>query len=252
MPSHRLDRQMPSNPTMKIIFATSILVSLTFAEDSDTNLSTSDEEFEEKFQKALVETIQLEIGKEFKIQQDEINKLRRLIECYHGIAKPVVYVGTAGASSSWSAKYGPQNAFENSDDRWASGRLGDGSRRTELYFNFTSEVTVAMIGLVIPPNSDYAWDQAPKSFELIASMDCSDWHVLLNVVDHIWSHSNEEFIWKIPCDLIKPWKCYGIRATAHSGSSYDCVTVKEMKMYTMQGWQKTPDIDITRYTPILL
>merc|ERR1719309_884129 len=175
---------------------------------------------------------------EFKIQQDEINKLRRLIGCYHGIVKPIVYSGTAGASSTWSAKYAPQNAFENSDDRWVSGKLGDGPRRPELYFNFTSEVTVAMIGLTTAT----AWGQAPKSFELIASMDCGNWHVLRYVVDHIWPHGNEEFIWTIPCDLIKPWKCYGIRATAHSGSRHDCVSVKEMKMFTIQGWQKRPDI----------
>jgi len=175
---------------------------------------------------------------EFKMQQDEIIKLRRLIGCYHGIEKPVVYSGTAGASSTWSSNYAPLNAFENSVDLWVSGKLGDGLRRPKLYFNFTSEVTVAMIGLT----TGTAWGQAPKSFELIASMDCGNWHVLRSVVDHIWPDGNQEFIWTIPCDLIKPWKCYGIRATAHSGSRHDCVSVKEMKMFTIQGWQKRPDI----------
>ena len=129
-------------------------------------------------------------------------------------------------------------AFENSDERWASDRLGDSPTRATLYFNFTSEVTVAKIGITTPEG--YAWDQAPKSFKLVASMDCSNWHVLRNVVNH--HTTTQEFIWSIPCDLIKPWKCYGIRATDHSGSSYDCVSVKEMKMFSIEGWQKHPDI----------
>jgi len=63
MPSHRLDRRMPSNETMKILFATFVLVTLTFAKDSDTNHATSYKELKGKFQKALIEIIQLEIGK---------------------------------------------------------------------------------------------------------------------------------------------------------------------------------------------
>jgi len=183
------------------------------------------------------------LRREFKIQQDEINKLRRFIGCYHGIAKPVVYSGTAGASSSWNADYGPEKAFENSDDRWASAKMGDGQRWPELYFNFTSEVAVAMIGLKTLGHG--AWGQGPKTFQLLASMDCRDWHLLRNVVDHIWPHDHQgdEYTWPIPCDLIKPWKCYGIRAHAHSGTYYDCVSVKEMKMYTMQGWKKNLDFE---------
>jgi len=46
---------------MKIIFVTFVLVALTFAEDSDMNNTTSYEEFKQKFQKALVEMIQLEL-----------------------------------------------------------------------------------------------------------------------------------------------------------------------------------------------
>jgi len=53
---------------MKIIFVTFVLVALTFAEDSDMNNTTSYEEFKQKFQKALVEMIQLELAKDTSIR----------------------------------------------------------------------------------------------------------------------------------------------------------------------------------------
>ena len=181
------------------------------------------------------------------IQQDKINRVRDVLKCYHGLSTPVVefyhkkHYGYAGASSIMSEEYAANKAFKNSNEWW----MGHEFPAT-LFFRFSTPVTVAKIGFQAPGAWD-AWDQAPRDFALIASMDhdCnahSKWDVLRNV-SHLFTLPSQEYIWSIPCNTVKPWKCYGIRVTANSGDSCkNCTSVMNMKMYLIgEDWQNNSD-----------
>ena len=92
---------------------------------------------------------------------------------------PVVYYGTAGASSKWSTDHSTQNAFDREDPnaRWASKAGFPG----KIWFQFTSEVKVVKISF---SSVDGEWRvQSPKAFHVIASGDCSNWDTLLSVTN---------------------------------------------------------------------
>ena len=182
------------------------------------------------------------------IQQDEINRLRDVLKCYHGLSTPVVeffhekHYGYALASRVVSTKHAAHKAFKNSNEWW----MGKGFP-AKLFFHFFTPVTVAKIGFSTPATLD-AWDQAPRDFALIASMDrnCnahSKWDVLRNV-SHLFTHHSQEYIWSIPCNAVKPWLCYGIQVTANSGNTCKtCVSVMNMKMYLIgEDWENNSDM----------
>jgi len=89
---------------MKIIFATFVLVALTFAEDLNTNLTSSYEEFKEKFQKALVEVIKLEIGK-YHAAHDNTKTFRKLVQSIERIRKHLALVRECYKEGTYGADY---------------------------------------------------------------------------------------------------------------------------------------------------
>jgi len=142
----------------------------------------------------------------------------------------VVYNGTAGASSHWSSSYVAENAFKGSNSkRWAS----TSTLPAKLWYNFTSPVKVVMISFKPPFESeDYYLKEVPKTFKLIASNDCTNWHVLLTVKNSAFTTASQVKSWKIPCDQQKSYKCYGIEGTVNSGySTWDGISLTDVRMF---------------------
>jgi len=145
----------------------------------------------------------------------------------------VVYNGTAGASSHDGSSYVAENAFKGSNSkRWAS----SSTLPAKLWYNFTSPVKVVMISFKPPFESGYEGyflKEVPKTFKLIASNDCTNWHVLLTVKNSAFTTASQVKSWKIPCDQQKSYKCYGIEGTVNSGysGSYTGISLTDVRMF---------------------
>ena len=156
---------------------------------------------------------------------------------------PIVYVGTAGASSEYSADYSAQKAFNQEDPnaRWCSTARYPG----RIWFKFTYAVKVVKISFS-SVDSKY-WKESPKTFDVIASNDCSSstWDigwVLLSVTNSGFTGQNQENSWQIPRTQQKSYRCYGIEGTENLGYWRDYISLKKLKM-----WQSTGTTPSTGY-----
>ena len=146
---------------------------------------------------------------------------------------PVVYNGTPGASSKWSADYSAQKAFNqaNPEARWCS----TAGYPSKIWFQFTSAVKVVKISFSSVDKSFWypsKWKQSPKSFNVIASNDCKNWDTLLSVTNSGFTGQNQVKSWQIPCTQQRPYRCYGIEGTknlGYPGKAY--ISLKKLKMF---------------------
>jgi len=170
----------------------------------------------------------MNVDKQYQHLTALIVELTCLIKKSSEFVTPVVYDGTAGASSKYSSSYPAQNAFtpEDSDDRWCTDSSGYPGK---IWFNFTSAVKVVKISFS-SPDSSY-WKESPKTFNVIASNDCSNWHTLLSVADSGFTGSNQVKSWQIPCTQQKSYKCYGIEGTENEGYGTEYTSLKKLKMF---------------------
>jgi len=168
--------------------------------------------------------------------QAEVDSIKTLLICFNKkgseFTTSVVYNGTAGASSNYGSSYVAENAFKGSNSkRWAS----TSTLPAKLWYNFTSPVKVVMISFKPPFESGYEGyflKEVPKTFKLIASNDCTNWHVLLTVKNSAFTTSSQVKSWKIPCDQQKSYKCYGIEGTVNSGySTWDGISLTDVRMF---------------------
>jgi len=143
---------------------------------------------------------------------------------------PIVYDGTPGASSQYSASYSAEKAFDSeNDDRWCSAE----GFPAKIWFQFTSAVKVVKISFSSPEPSrgHQKWKQSPKAFQVIASDDCSNWDTLLSVTDSGFTGAHQEKSWQIPCNQQKSYHCYGIEGNENFGFHTDYISVHKMKMF---------------------
>ena len=142
-------------------------------------------------------------------------------------ATPVVYDGTAGASSRYSSKYSAQKAFNQEDPkaRWCS----TAGYPAKIWFKFTFVVKVVKISFSSIDSNK--WKESPKTFNVIASNDCSTWDTLLSVTMSGFTGQNQEKSWQIPCTQQKSYRCYGIEATENLGYPRQYISLKKMKMF---------------------
>jgi len=169
--------------------------------------------------------------------QAEVDSIKTLLICFNKkgseFTTSVVYNGTAGASSNYGSSYVAENAFKGSNSkRWAS----SSTLPAKLWYNFTSPVKVVMISFKPPFESGYEGyflKEVPKTFKLIASNDCTNWHVLLTVKNSAFTTASQVKSWKIPCDQQKSYKCYGIEGTVNSGysGSYTGISLTDVRMF---------------------
>merc|ERR1712087_155690 len=128
-------------------------------------------------------------------------------EICSNFATPVIYDGTADASSIYSDNYVAQNAFnqENPDARWCSEAVYPG----KIWFKFTSAVKVVKISF----SSIHGkwWKESPKAFDVIASNDCINWDILLSVTNSGFTGENLGYSWL--------------------GIGYDYISLKKLKMF---------------------
>jgi len=148
---------------------------------------------------------------------------------------PVVYDGTPGASSKWSADYSAQKAFNqaNPEARWCS----TAGYPSKIWFQFTSAVKVVKISFSSIDSNQYPdiWTESPKAFNVIASNDCSTWVTLLSVTNSGFTGLNQEKSWHIPCTQQKSYRCYGIEGTENLGYPKDYISLKDMKMFQWES-----------------
>jgi len=144
---------------------------------------------------------------------------------------PLVYDGTAGASSKFSAEYSAQKAFNQADPeaRWCS----TAGYPSKIWYKFSSAVRVAMISFSSIEDSQNPdiWTESPKAFNVIASNDCSTWDTLLSVTMSGFTGQNQEKSWQIPCTQQNSYRCYGIEATENLGYPRQYISLKKMKMF---------------------
>jgi len=171
------------------------------------------------------------VASEIESHDEDLRTLLKSLICYtkkaSDFATSVVYDGTAGASAESDSSYVAENAFKGSNsERWAS----SSTLPAKLWFNFTSPVKVGAISFE-SPDSSY-WNEVPKTFKLIASNDCTNWHVLLPPTNSGFTTSSQVKSWKIPCDQQKSYKCYGIEGTVNSGySTWDGISLTDVRMF---------------------
>ena len=142
-------------------------------------------------------------------------------------ATPVVYDGTAAASSQYSSSYSAQKAFnqENPEARWCS-TVGYPAK---IWFKFTSAVKVVKISFSSVDSNK--WKESPKTFNVIASNDCNNWDILLSVNNSGFTGQNQEYTWQIPCAQQKTYQCYGIEGTKNLGYGKDYISLKKLNMF---------------------
>ena len=140
---------------------------------------------------------------------------------------PVVYDGTADASSIYSDDYVAQYAFnqENSDARWCS----EAGYPGEIWFKFTSAVKLVKISF--SSIDGRWWTESPKAFDVMASNDCINWDILLSVTNSGFTGENQEKFWQIPCFKQKSYQCYGIKGTENLGYGTDYISLKKLMMF---------------------
>jgi len=128
---------------------------------------------------------------------------------HRGLVK-LSYDGTAGSNSICSVERSLQAsefAFQNLPGRdWCSKGLPG-----IVWFKFSRSHRLAKISF---SNSGGMWNQfAPKTFQVVGSKDCSEWVILLHVVNSGFTKSNsiQTLSWMIPEKNRKILPCIGLR-----------------------------------------
>ena len=147
--------------------------------------------------------------------------------------EPVVYDGTAGASSQYSASYSAQKAFNQENPRWCS----KAGYPAKIWFKFRSAVKVMKISFSSVENGKhgYEWKQSPKTFNMIASNDCRTWDTLLSVTNSGFTGQNQEHSWLIPPTQQKSYRCYGIEGIENLGYGKHYISLTNLKMFQYSG-----------------
>jgi len=171
------------------------------------------------------------LDKQIRQLQVQSDKLTCLLKESGYFVTPVVYDGSPGASSKWSADYSAQKAFNqaNPEARWCSTEGYPG----KIWFQFTSAVKVVKISFSSIDSNQHPniWTESPKAFNVIASNDCSTWDTLLSVTNSGFTGLNQEKSWHIPCTQQKSYRCYGIEGIENLGYPKDYISLKDMKMF---------------------
>ena len=66
-------------------------------------------------------------------------------------------------------------------------------------------------------------DQAPKTFDVIASNDCQSWKVLLSVPNAGFVNASQTKSWDIPRSHMQSYECYGLNIEASNTEPEVCV-----------------------------
>jgi len=142
----------------------------------------------------------------------------------------IIYDGeanAAGATSVYGTGHEAANAFDPTKEPWATEK--DKIPAT-VWYNFTTSVSLGKISLETRDNSNI--DQAPKSFKVLGSNDCSTWSTLLHVKDSGLTLQNQNKEWDIPCKFLEGFGCIGVKVTKTQGSSY--AAIANIKMWGHQ------------------
>ena len=136
----------------------------------------------------------------------------------------VNYSGESGASSAWKAEYNAAQAFKpESGGLWISHGLP-----ATIWYHFNYNFSLAKISFTSRTNNRNSgdWAQAPKTFNVVGSHDCSNWHVLKSVTNANFDAPGQTKMWNIPCENQKSYECYGIQAVGWR----NCVSLTNIQM----------------------
>jgi len=137
------------------------------------------------------------------------------------------YSGKPGASSKFARQYAAERAFkpQGSGSPWGS---ADNGLPATVWFKFNYYFKLAYISFTSRTGS--GWDQTPKTFDVVGSYDCSDWHVLRSVSNANFTKGGQDKGWDISCSKQKSYNCYGIRASAAMSSRWNLVSLSNIVM----------------------
>ena len=143
------------------------------------------------------------------------------------------YSGVPGASSEWRSDHNAALAFKPQTTKWAWAPK-DNSLPPIIWYHFDYPFALAKISFT-SRNGD-AWDQTPKTFDVVGSHDCSNWNILKSVTNAEFTSGGQTKLWNIPCKSQKPYECFGIRAFAPMDSSrWNLVSVTNIQMSGFKG-----------------
>ena len=133
----------------------------------------------------------------------------------------ITEVGTADASSKYYG-YVPANAFDDTEQMWASGdRDKEQSFPQYIWMHYPIDHVLGKITVTTPNRN------GPKSFDVVGSRNCEDWTTLLSVdmafVDRGFSQS-----WIVPSAGY--FTCFGLKVkSSHTGGNF--VDISKIKMF---------------------
>jgi len=139
----------------------------------------------------------------------------------------IIYDGeadAAGATSVYGAGHEAANAFDPEREPWAT---KENEIPATVWYNFTTSVSLGKISLQTRSQSSNN-NQAPKSFKVLGSNDCSNWSTLLHVTDSGLTTEGQTKEWDIPCKFLEGFGCIGVKVTKTQGSSYAAIANIEM------------------------
>merc|ERR1719193_1383154 len=149
--------------------------------------------------------------------------------------KKVSYFGKPGASSEWIATNPKDNhiaalAFKP-QVKWPWASKVNGPLPATIWYSFDKSFTLAKISFTSRTGPNAFWQQTPKTFDIVGSNDCSNWNVLKSVSNSGFTKGGQTKAWEIPCEKQKSYKCYGIKASAATDTSFKLVSLVNIQMY---------------------
>ena len=138
------------------------------------------------------------------------------------------YSGKPGASSVYGGTHTADLAFkpQGSGYPWAS---KDNALPATVWYKFNYYFKLAMISFTSRTGKD--WNQTPKTFEVVGSYDCSQWHILSSVSNANLNKGGQEKSFQISCSKQKSYNCYGIKASAPMSSDWKLVSLTNIQMF---------------------
>ena len=141
------------------------------------------------------------------------------------------YDGVPGASSEYQSDHDAARAFKpQAGFPWASKR---NALPATIWYHFNYKFTLAKISFTSRSNNVVSsdWAQIPKTFDIVGSHNCSNWHVLKSVTNANFNAPGQTKSWNIPCESRKSYECYGIKAFAPMDSSrWNLVSLTNIQM----------------------
>lgn len=116
--------------------------------------------------------------------------------------------GTAGGSpQSHHASFTPSNAFQKNNNIWHSERGFPQS----IWMHYQKAHRLRQIGITSSMN-----EYAPRSFEVIGSMDCVHWTTIFNIADAGFGGTgpDQRRSWVIPLAKRRSFPCIGLRVNS--------------------------------------